>query len=104
MLIMCRRPLHLPRADAERWIQAEASRLLEDPAVARVRFTPLQSAALAWPRVSDWMLDVEIDPKHSPHDAVRRNSCRELLGDLRMLGMQPSVVVVGDAVELAAAQ
>ncbi len=103
LLIMCLRPSQLSAGDAEAWLRRELDKLISVGDFGRAALSELQSVSLAWGREWDWLVELELT-REDPEAAVARGSAlNELLLDLRLLGMRPTVAMTGDVVELAGA-
>jgi hypothetical protein len=93
LIVMWIDPLHLSAAEAEAWVCEETRRLLELNDVEALELARLAPAserhALPW----NWLLDVRLA---SGSVCVDEPLFVEWLGDLRLLGMRPVVVRVGD--------
>ena len=55
------------------------------------------------PRPWDWMLELHLQEGVDAHACVNAPGCVEWLGDLRLLGMRPAVVLVEDSTTLTRA-
>jgi hypothetical protein len=93
LLIFWRQPHHLSEAEAEAWIRAELQTVTGAPGVERAELTRLRSGSDRFGAPHDWMLDLHLAPGAVPSDYVKARPCAEWLGDLRLLGMSPAVVV-----------
>lgn len=96
LLVLCGRPLHLAADDADRWLESEVRDLVADDLVARIDFISLSSASLAWGRQWDYLLEIHLREGSDPNALVRSAACSGLLGDMRLLGMRPTVLVADD--------
>ncbi len=96
LLVLCSRPLHLAADDADKWLESELRGLLANDLVARIDFVALASASLAWGRQWDYLLEIDLREGSDPNVVVRSPACSGLLGDLRLLGMRPTVLVADD--------
>jgi hypothetical protein len=103
LVVLWTRPYHLSPEEADAWTRRETPRLLGLDGVARIELTRLQSASIHDSCPWDWMLEVHL------HDGVDGRACAdapawaEWLGDLRLLGMRPAVVLVDDSTTLTQA-
>jgi hypothetical protein len=62
------------------------------------QLTRIASASVRHGSEWSWLLELEVaDPVDQ---FVKRRPCADWLGDMRLLGMQPRVMVAADAVEL----
>ena len=93
LIVLWTQPHHLTAEQAEGWAREQVEGLLALDAVRRADLTPLQSASPRHPAEWDWLLELEIDGP--ARDCVERGPCGEWLGDMRLLGMRPIVLLVG---------
>jgi hypothetical protein len=96
VLVLWSRPQHLSAAEAERWARDEVRALLAADAVTSARLARLQRPSPRHGGEWDWLLELEV----TAADCVDRGACAEWLGDLRLLGMRPSVTLVADGIAL----
>ena len=89
-------PMHLSPDEAEAWIRRESERLLELDEVERLELVRVERASDAHAHPWDWLLDVHLLPGVAGAACVDRPLFAEWLGDLRLLGMRPVVLFVGD--------
>jgi hypothetical protein len=89
-MLFARRPYHLSDEEAERWMRAEATALTR--CAPSVHVSRLQSPGTGgdW----DWLIEMHFDGPDDAARAAREAACRELIADLRMLGMRPSLALV----------
>jgi hypothetical protein len=59
----------------------------------------VSSAAARHPQPCSWCLEVRVAAGHQPSDVVRSAPFAELLGDMRLLGMRPSVLAIEGELE-----
>jgi hypothetical protein len=98
LLVLWSRPVHLNAEEADRWVRAEVRALLAAEAVRSVELTRLESAS---PRhAADWQWMLELEVTGPVRECVERGPCAEWLGDLRLLGMRPAVVVAAGPIAL----
>jgi len=93
LLVFLTRPHHLSDDEVETWTRGEARRLLAVEGVERLELTRLQSASERHARPWDWMLELYLAPYADPRDWVDAGPCAEWIGDLRLLGLRPAVLV-----------
>jgi hypothetical protein len=55
---------------------------------------PVTAAAIRLPTSYGWCLEIRVAEGHTANELVRTRPCAEFLDDLRLLGMQPSVLVI----------
>jgi hypothetical protein len=100
LIVLWARPRHRTAEEAERWARAEVRALLAVDAVRSASLTQLESASARHGSDWDWLL--ELDIALPARDCVDRGPCAEWLGDLRLLGMRPAVMLAGDGVAVEA--
>jgi hypothetical protein len=92
-----RRPYHLKPEEARDWLRAEAATLRGVEGVASMTVARLGAVGGRWASDGDWLIELELDDDADPSAVVRSEACAVLLGDLRLLGMRPSLAVVREA-------
>ena len=97
LMLFVRRPYVLSEAEAARWIREQAAPLATASA-RRVELTRLQAPALYGGADCDWLVEMHFGRGEDAARAARDEACRDLVADLRLLGMQPRLVVA-DATE-----
>jgi hypothetical protein len=95
LLVGWTRPYRLAEAEAEAWAQAELTRVLAAAGTHRARLMRLGSASARYHRPWDWLLEVEVASDGDVRQFIESPACRELLADLRLLGMRPAAMVTG---------
>jgi hypothetical protein len=100
LMILWRRPHHLTADEVEQWTRRKLGRLIGLEAVRHAGLTRPRSASAARPREWDWMLEVHRAQWADEEGFVEGDACAEWLGDLRLLGMRPSIIVAGDEIVL----
>jgi hypothetical protein len=93
LLIFWTQPLHLSAAEADAWVRGELRKVTGLAGVERAELTRLRSGSERFGAPHDWMLELHLTPGAAPADCVAAQPCAEWLGDLRLLGMSPAVVV-----------
>jgi hypothetical protein len=78
--------------ELQRWLTAEINRLREDAPEAAVRLLRLSQRGPEGEIEVGWQIEIGVAPPVSPLDD---RSLAELLRDLRLLGLQPSVLQAG---------
>jgi hypothetical protein len=98
LMVLWTRPSHLTAEEAERWARDEVRRLLSADTVQGAELTRLGSASARHGSDWDWLLELEIDlPART---TVDHGPCAEWLGDLRLLGMRPTVLLAAEHIAL----
>jgi hypothetical protein len=95
-----RRPYHLSQQEADRWIRREAAPLCEASSVRSVELSRLRGAGATSGSDWDWLIEMRFDSAEDAARAAREEACRDLVADLRLLGMRPSLALVDDTLRL----
>ena len=98
LLVLWSRPRHVTSEEAERWARAEIRALLGAEDVESARLTRIESASVRHGADWSWLLELEVAGPTSQF--VKRRPCADWLGDMRLLGMQPRVMVAAGTVDL----
>ena len=98
LLVLWSRPRHVSSEEAERWARAEILALLRADDVQSAQLTRVASASARHGAEWSWLL--ELDVAGPVTQFVQRRPCAEWLGDMRLLGMQPRVMVAAESVDL----
>jgi len=77
----------------QKWLTAEVGRLREDAPDTAIRLLRLSQAGPEGEIGVGWQIELGITMPEAPLD---QQSLSELLGDLRLLGLQPSVLRTQD--------
>jgi hypothetical protein len=93
LMLFVRRPYHLSEQEAHRWMQAEVAPLVQSESVRGVQVSRLQAPAVRGTGEWDWLIEVHYDDAEDAGRAARQEVCRDLVADLRLLGMQPRLVL-----------
>jgi hypothetical protein len=98
LMVLWTRPYHLTAEEAERWARDEVRSLLAVAAIRSAELTRLESASARHGSDWDWLLELEI--ALPARDVVDHGPCAEWLGDLRLLGVRPAVLLATDSIAL----
>jgi hypothetical protein len=93
LLIFWTQPHHLSAAEADAWVRGELRKINGLAGVERADLTRLRSGSERFGAPHDWMLELHLAPGAAPAACVEAQPFAEWLGDLRLLGMSPAVVV-----------
>jgi hypothetical protein len=93
LLLFVGRPNALSDSEAVRWMREQAAPLTRMEAVNRVEVTRLQTPALRGGRDWQWLIEMYCERGEDAARAARDEVCRDLVADLRLLGMHPSMVL-----------
>jgi hypothetical protein len=97
LLLFVQRPSVLSEGDATRWMLHQAAPLARIEAVGRVEVARLQAPALRGGRDWQWLIEMHCERAEDAVRAARDGACRDLVADLRLLGMQPSLILADSA-------
>jgi hypothetical protein len=100
LIVLVGAPQHLRAEEAEGWLRKEAAALGTAEGVRRAAISPLASPSLRWPNQWGWLIEIDCEGPEGADRAICDDAWTDLLGDLRLLGMRPTVAVVGDPSEL----
>jgi hypothetical protein len=101
LIVLVGTPQHLRPEEADDWLRKEAAALTTAEGVRRAAISPLESPSLRWPTQWGWLIELDCDNPGGVDRATRDDAWKDLLGDLRLLGMRPTVAVVGAPSELS---
>ena len=93
LLLFVQRPHILSEGDATKWMLDQAAPLARMEAVRRVEVTRLRAPALRGGRDWQWLIEMYCERAEDAARVARHEACRDLVADLRLLGMQPSLVI-----------
>jgi hypothetical protein len=92
-LLFVGRPNALSETEAVRWMREQVAPLARMEPVIRVEVTRLQAPALRGGRDWQWLIEMYCERGEDAVRAARDDACRDLVADLRLLGMQPSLIL-----------
>jgi hypothetical protein len=95
-MLFVRRPYHLSDQEADGWMRSQAGAIAQVEPVTRVEVSTLRSAGGGSSGSGDWMIEIHCDGAEGAGRAARAEALRDLVGDLRLLGMQPRLVLADD--------
>jgi hypothetical protein len=95
LMIFVQHPWHVSTEEAEAWLAKELEALVGD-GVERADLRRLRNTSLGVGETWAWMFELECRDADAACEAVRHGAGRTLLGELRLLGMRPSVALVDD--------
>lgn len=93
LLVLWTKPIQLPPHDMEDWVHKEAVRLHDLPAVMSLALTQLARASDRHARPADWLLEIELADHASSADCVESPLFAEWFGDMRQMGMRPTIML-----------
>lgn len=92
--IVCRRPRSGTTAEGFSYVSGEASKLTSVAGTRSVRVFPVASASMRWARQWDYLIEIDVGDGDDPRALLDSPQGRDVLGDLRLLGMTPTVAVL----------
>ncbi|MBS1888166.1 MAG: hypothetical protein JSU06_13355 [Actinobacteria bacterium] len=92
--VRCHPYAPLATDEVQKWLTAEVGRLREDAPEAAIRLLRLSQAGPEGEIGVGWQIELGVTLPEAPLD---QQSLSHLLGDLRLLGLQPSVLRVQDS-------
>ena len=93
LLVLFHDPHHLHSADAQAWLEREVADILERAEIRRARLTRLGGALSQSGGGFDWLLELRVAPELGSNP---RSIVAEMVADLRLLGMAPTVALADD--------
>ena len=97
LVILWTRPAHLSRSEAETWVRAEMPALQAAAGVDGTRITEVRSAVFEHPASWHWMLELDVVDDAAAGRTLQRGPIADWVRDLHLLGMRPTVLLVGSA-------
>ncbi len=98
IVLLCALPAKLSHEVAHDWLMGELASVADMPAVRDACLATLggsQQAPRSWP----WMVRVDLDDATDFDTVLRRGPIADLIGDLRLIGMRPEILLVPVEVE-----
>jgi hypothetical protein len=93
LMLFVRRPYHLSAEEAHRWMRSQAAPLARTAAITSVDVSRLRNPAACGAAEWDWLIEMHCARPEDAGRAARAEACRDLVADLRLLGMRPSLVL-----------
>ena len=93
LMLFVRRPYHLSEQEADNWLRGQAAPLAQAATVERVEVSRLHGPGSQGGRDWDWLIEMHCEDAEAARQAARAEACRDLVADLRLLGMQPTLVL-----------
>jgi hypothetical protein len=96
LVILWTRPAHLTRVEADAWARTEVPLVAAAAGIDSPVVTEVRPAALEHPASWHWMLELEVSDDATADRCLRRGPLADWVRDLRLLGMRPTVLLVGE--------
>jgi len=93
LMLFVRRPYHLSEQEADNWLHGQAASLARTATVQSVHVSRIHSPGSDGGRDWDWLIEMYCQDAEAAGQAARAEACRDLMADLRLLGMQPRLVL-----------
>jgi hypothetical protein len=93
LLLFVRRPAVLSDSEAADWMREQAEPLARASSVDRVELIRLRAPGSHEVADCEWLIEMHCERGEDAARAARDDACRDLVADLRLLGMQPRLVV-----------
>jgi hypothetical protein len=93
LMLFVRRPHVLSPEEASRWMREQAAALAGARAVERVELIRLRAPGLGGAADCEWLIEMHCERGEDAAHAALDAACRDLVADLRLLGMHPRLVV-----------
>jgi hypothetical protein len=93
LMLFIRRPYHLSEQEGDAWMRAQAAPLAQAATVQSVQVSRLHGPGSPGGGDWDWLIEMHCEDAEAARHAARAKACRDLVADLRLLGMQPRLVL-----------
>ena len=100
LMVLVSPPRHLGLDEAEDWLRDEVAPLAGAAGVRSGALSRLGSASRRWCPEWGWLIELHFDDVQTARETVADDAWALLLGDLRLLGMRPTVALIEGAQEL----
>ena len=100
LLVLVSPPRRLSVAEAEDWLRQELAPVVRAAGLRSAALCRLASASSGSHQEWGWLVELDFETAGCARGAVREEAWRMLLGDLRLVGMSPTVALVESATEL----
>jgi hypothetical protein len=100
LMLLAQRPPNTSCSDAEEWLRRQIATLSRAEGLESVALTRLASPSARWSRVWTWLIELDFAAREDACRAASDPAYTDLLGELRLLGMRPSLTMTDGAVEL----
>jgi hypothetical protein len=93
-MLFVRRPYHVSQDEADRWMRAQAAPLARAATIDSVHVSRLQAPTARGGSDWDWLIELHCRGVEEAGLAAREEALRDMVADLRLLGMNPRLVLV----------
>jgi hypothetical protein len=99
-MVLVSPPRQLEVDEAEAWLRQQLASVVGAAGVRSVALSRLASASSRWSHDWGWLVEFDFETAENARGAVGEAAWSMLLGDLRLLGMSPTVALVDGSEEL----
>ncbi|MBI5104365.1 MAG: hypothetical protein HZB46_05150 [Solirubrobacterales bacterium] len=100
VLVLCRAPRHLTAGQARSWLGEQLCAVEAMPGVGDAALVELEAPSRRFPRHWAWLVRVGLADGQRPGALLESRPWTTWVGDLRLLGMDPAIVVPAGEVAL----
>jgi hypothetical protein len=93
LMLFVRRPYHLSEQEGDAWMHGQAVPLAQAATVESVHVSRLHGPGPQGGHDWDWLIEMHCEDAEAARQAARAEACRDLVADMRLLGMQPRLVL-----------
>jgi hypothetical protein len=93
LMLFVRRPYHLSQEQAQHWMRTEVAPLARAAAITRLEVSELRGPGAPSSSDWDWLIEMSFEDAEDAARAAREEVCRDLVADMRLLGMRPSLAL-----------
>jgi hypothetical protein len=97
LIVLVDSPYHLRPAEAEEWLRCGARGLANADGVEHAVLSKLTSPSDDSARHWSWLIEVECESPDGAQRAVDDSVWKDVLGDMRLLGMRPRTSLVAES-------
>jgi hypothetical protein len=94
LVLLAQAPPHLDGEEAEAWLREQLAALVGMHGIERVSLARLESVSIDLGGSADWLVEMDCSAVDDAVGACRNGALRDLIGDLRLIGMHPSLALL----------
>jgi hypothetical protein len=99
VILLIERPPHMGSEETAAWLRQELTELARDRGVRRISVSRLEGMSTGRGS-ADWLVELDCADRESAEHAASSPSFTALYGDLRLIGMRPSVALANQPLEI----
>jgi hypothetical protein len=100
LVLLAQCPPNLDGEHTEAWLRRELDAMVGKPGVRRVSLSRLETVSIHFARSWDWLIEMECAAIDDAVRATTNSAFKDLFGDLRLIGMRPTLALANRPVEL----